>query len=57
MDWKLDILKKTTKQIWKSETNKALNPHHHSPGTRDQHMNPEGQTELQATLLKEKRKQ
>lgn len=57
MDWKLDILKKTTKQIWKSETNKALNPHHHSPGTRDQHTNPEGQTELQATLLKEKRKQ
>lgn len=33
---------------------KLLNPHRHSPGTQHQHMNQEGQTELQVTLLKEK---
>jgi hypothetical protein len=41
-------------KIKNSSNIKLLNPHRRSPGTQDQHMNQEGQTELQVTLLKEK---
>lgn len=48
------LLSATKGKRKKSSNIKLLNPHRHNPGAQDQHMNQEGQTELQESLLKEK---